>query len=262
MDYPDMKEKTVEQLARVGLVAKGVVYVLLGALAFTAAAGLGSATANQASQSNALVELKQRTGGTLLLAVLLAGLLCYCVWRFVQSFSGNDKKTTKRVRYFLSGLAYSSLAYSALRLLLHNKRGGDQQQQLTASFLSKPFGEVLVFAVALIVAGIGIYQVYYGLSEKYRKHVQGLTQRENTAQLLLASGKVGYPARGIVWLIVSYLLLKAALQHDASEAGNTGKAFQFVKESPLGSYFLGAIGLGLVTYGIFNFIRAKYERLP
>jgi hypothetical protein len=256
-----MKKIVIERLARFGMIAKGVVYILLGALAFMAAFGLGGASATEANQSNAFLELKQKAGGTLLLAVLVAGLLCYCAWRFIQSFSGDNKKNVKRVRYFFSGLAYTSLAYSALRLLLHNKKGSDQQQQLTASFLSKPLGEVIVIAVAIILAVIGIYQVYYGLSEKYRKHVQELNQREKIAQLLLASGKVGYLARGVVWLIISYLLFKATLQHDASQAGNTGKAFQFIEQSPLGSNFLGAIGLGLVTYGFFNFIRAKYEDL-
>jgi hypothetical protein len=256
-----MKKKVVERLARFGLIAKGVVYVLLGALAFMAAFGLGGASVNEANQSNAFVELKQKTGGTFLLAALVIGLFCYCVWRFIQSFSDENEKPGKRVLYFFSGLAYTSLAYSALRLLLYNEKGGDQQQQLTASFLSKPLGEVIIIAGAIILLAIGIYQIYYGLSEKYRKHVQELNPIGKTGQLLLASGKVGYVARGVVWLIISYLLFKAALQHDASQAGNTGKALQFIEGSPLGSYFLGAIGLGLLTYGLFNFIRAKYEDL-
>lgn len=256
-----MDKKVIERLARLGLIAKGVVYILLGALAFMAAFGLGGASVNEANQSNVFLELKQKSGGTFLLAALVAGLFCYCAWRFIQSFSGENTKPVKRVRYFISGLAYTSLAYSALRLLLYNEKGGDQQQQLTASFLSKPLGEVMIIAVAIILAVIGIYQVYYGLSEKYRKHVQEMNQSGKTAQLLLASGKVGYVARGVVWLIISYLLFQAALQQDASQAGNTGKAFQFLEASPLGSYLLGAIGLGLVTYGFFNFIRAKYEHL-
>jgi hypothetical protein len=254
-----MKKILIERLARFGLIAKGVVYILLGTLAFMAAFGLAGASAKEANQSNAFLELKEKDGGTLLLAALVVGLLCYCAWRFIQSFSGENKKPVKRVRYFLSGLAYTSLAYSAFQLLFYNKKGSDQQQQLTASFLSMPLGEAIVIAVAMILSVIGIYQIYYGLSEKYKKHARELNQREKISQLLLASGKVGYLARGVVWLIISYLLFTAALQHDASRAGNTGAALQFVEKSPLGSYFLGAIGLGLATYGFFNFIRAKYE---
>jgi hypothetical protein len=258
-----MKQKAIEGLARFGLIAKGVVYILMGGLAFVAALRLGETSARDANQSAAFLQLKHQHGGSLILGILVAGLICYCAWRYIQAFSKSSAniKLVKRARYFFSGIAYSSLAYSAIRLLLHHQKGGDQQQQMAASFLAKPFGVIAVVSAAVIIASIGFYQVYYGMSGKYKKHVQQLNKQKKFSQLLLWSGKAGYIARAVVWLIVSYLLFKAALHSNASEAGNTGKAFQFVENGPMGSYFSAAIGLGLLTYGLFNFIRAKYEDL-
>jgi hypothetical protein len=66
-------------------------------------------------------------------------------------------------------------------------------------------------------------------------------------------------ARGLVWLIIAFLLLKAALHADSAEAGDSGKAFLFIENTHYGSYLLGMIGIGLIAYGVFNFIRARYE---
>ncbi len=46
---------------------------------------------------------------------------------------------------------------------------------------------------------------------------------------------------------------------NSAEAGDTSNAFQFLAEASYGTILLAAVGLGMVCYGIFNFIRARYE---
>jgi plastocyanin domain-containing protein len=75
----------------------------------------------------------------------------------------------------------------------------------------------------------------------------------------LYSGKIGYVARGIVWLVIAFLMLKAAWHANATQAGGSVEAFQFIEQSRYGSYLLGIVGLGLIAYGFFNFVRARYE---
>jgi uncharacterized membrane protein YidH (DUF202 family) len=260
MDVIQSKNKTVDNLARIGLSAKGIVYLALGALAFMAALEWAGHNEKEASRTGVFQWLKDM-GGSWLLILIVAGLACYCIWRFVQAFSnsGRNNKPAKRVRYFFSGLAYTSVAFTAAQLALgNNNSGGGGNEHWMAEVLSKPAGEILAWIIALLFAGIGIYQLYYSLSGKYKKHVEGLNLHDNKSKALLQTGKIGYIARGIVWLIISFLLGRAAMHSNASEAGDSSKAFQLV-EGTFGSYILAAIGLGLIAYGIFSLVRAKYE---
>jgi hypothetical protein len=183
----------------------------------------------------------------------------------VQAFLpayGHEHNKGKRVLYFLSGLAYASVTFAAVKMALWQQGGGDgsSQQDLAAMLLARKGGQWLTGIAALILLGTGLYQLYYGWSEKYRSHITEHQVGTAHASLLLNSGKAGYIARGAVWIIIAYLLFRAALSARASEAGNTSDAFRFLKESPLGSFLLGAVGLGFIAYGIFNFLRARYER--
>jgi len=254
----------VKRIAQAGYIAKGIVYVLLGILGFLAAFELSGKSDSEATQTGAMRFMKELPAGTFLLLLLAIGLLCYSTWRGIQTFynpNGEEKKWTKRLRYLFSGLAYLALAYTALRAVFENaSSNGDQNQKLAGELMNQPLGQVLVGLAGLIFAAVGIYQIYYGFSEKYKKHVQDLSLQSQHASLLLRSGKIGYISRGLVWLVIAILFIRAALHSSASEAGNTGKAFQFVENTPYGSYLLGALGLGLIAYGIFNFIRARFER--
>ena len=259
-----MTSDFTKHVAQAGLAAKGSVYVLLGLLAFMAAFELGGKENNDATQTGALEFLKGLPAGFALLLAIAIGILCYSVWRGIQTFrpDGGKTKLTKRLRYFLSGSTYLAFALTAFRLVLGQQAGGgNRNQSIARELLDKPFGQILVGLAALVLAAVGGWQIYYGFSEKYRKHVQGLSLHSNHAALLLRSGKVGYISRGIVWLVIAFLFVRAAYFAAASQAGDTADAFGFIESSPLGSPLLGLLGLGLVAYGIFNFIRARYESL-
>jgi hypothetical protein len=255
----------IKVIARAGLIAKGVVYSVLGTLAFMAAFEIGGLSDKEADKQGVFEAVKAE-GGEPLLAVLVLGLFCYSIWRIVQAFANTDKNSNqrkslkRRLRYFFSGIAYGSVGVFAARMLINDKNNsrGSSNRQL-AEILDKPWGQWAVGVSALIIAGIGTYQIYYGLFEKYRKHVSKLNLQSNGSGVLLRFGKIGYVARGLVWMILGWLLLKAAIHVNSKEAGNTGKAFQFLENTPYGSYWLGALGLGLLCYGIFNFIRSRYE---
>jgi hypothetical protein len=257
----NISNTTMERLARTGLVTKGVVYLAIGVLAFMAAFKLGGKKENEADRTGAL-ELFEKTGGIWLLGLIAAGLICYALWRIIQGISGRgNADLKKRLRYLFSGLGYASIAITAIRIILKQRQDdGDRNQQYAAELLSKPMGEWLVAIGALIFAVIGGYQIYYALSKKYKKHVDNLNLHSNTASVLLRMGKVGYLARGIVWLILAYLLTRAAIYKNSYEAGGTGKAFEFIYDGYMGNYLLAAIGLGVAAYGIFAFTRARYER--
>lgn len=252
----------IASIARIGLVSKGIVYLALGAMAFMSAFELAGYKESDTTKTG-VFKWMQNTGGSILLWLVVAGLACYCGWRLVQAFSksGEERKWTKRLRYFGSALAYLSIAITAASLALHQSNNGDEGNEHWVSvLLSKPFGRWLVGIAAAVFAAIGCYQFYYGFSGKYKKHLEGMNLHAASSRMLLRMGKVGYMARGLVWLLLAFLLGRAAFFHNASEAGDTSKAFQLVEHARFGSYILGAICLGLIAYGVFNFVRARYEK--
>lgn len=253
-------------IAQAGLIAKGIVYCLLGLLAFMAAFNINGQSVKKADTAGVLDLVYKQTGGQVMLGIIALGLFSYALWRAIQAFGDSEHKGSdtkglaSRARYLFSGLVYASLAIYAVNILLSNSSSssGDDKQDMARELMSKPFGQWLVGLAAAILLVVGIYQIYYGLSEKYRKHVNRVSRSSNK-NLLLMAGKVGYIARGIVWLLIAWLFANAAIHSNSSEAGDTSKAFSFLEHVSYGSYLLGAVGLGLICYGTFNFIRAKYE---
>jgi hypothetical protein len=228
---------------------------------------IGGRSGDDASKKG-VFNLIEGVGGKLLLGILALGLFCYAAWRFIEAFrqgrqaKAATKKGSKVIRYLFSGIVYFSLALYAVKRLFGNgdKGGGDNTQSTVSELMNKPFGDWLVGLLGLAVALTGIYQVYYGLSGKYRKHVQDLSLQSTASRNLLRAGTIGYVARGIVWLMLAWLLFRAAFQSDSGKAGDTGKAFHFLEAASFGSYLAGALGIGLICYGFFNFIRARFER--
>jgi len=257
--------RNMKPIARAGLSAKGIVYLLLGALSFMAAFGISGKSSQNTSKSGVFDFIYDQPAGAVLLWIVIAGLICYVVWRMIQAFSDSEKKgdDTKglavRGRYLFSGLVYASVAYSAFKMAVyHKKDSGSRSQDAAQEMLSQPMGQWLVGFAAVILLAVGVYQIYYGLSEKYRKHVNKHVPAA-AKQYLLTAGKLGYIARGVVWLLFSYLFIQAALSSNSNEAGDTSKAFGMLSHSDYGPYFLALIGIGLMLYGLFNFIRARYE---
>ncbi|WP_373512355.1 DUF1206 domain-containing protein [Persicitalea sp.] len=259
------RDQWIEIAARTGLTAKGIVYSLVGILTFMAAFEMGTGD-DKGGKSQALEWIEEQPFGQVLLGLIAIGLLCYSVWRLVEAFldtedKGSDAKgLVVRSRYVFSGLMYAASTFYAAKLLFGSGSddGSDTRETVAQKLLQQPYGQWLVGAVALGVMAVGVYQAYYSLSGKHRKKIQKTKLDNKVKETLLASGKVGYIARGIVWLLIGYLFLRAALQSDSSEAGGSDSAFSFLEQA-WGSWVLAIVALGLVCYGIFSFVRARYQ---
>lgn len=257
--------KHISPLAQAGLIAKCFVYCLLGVLVIMAGFRVNGQAPSETDKEGVFDFVGKQVGGQIILGAIAVGLICYCTWRFIQAFADTENKgkdaegIVQRGRYIFSGLVYAALTvFLVRRLLFHTGGGGNSKQNLTQAILEKPLGQWIVGIVALGIASVGIYQIYYGLSEKYKNHVQkSVTIKQQ--KLLLSSGKIGYVARGLVWMILGWIFLKAAYQSNSSKAGGSAEAFQFLSQVAYGSFLLAGLGVGLISYGIFNFVRARYE---
>ncbi len=257
----------VERLARLGYLAKGIVYAIVGVLAVQAAFGAGGQTTDT---KGALGAIAAQPFGKFLLALLTVGLIGYVVWRFVQAVQdpehkGDDAKGwATRLGYAVSGLIYASLAFTAIGLIRGSGGGGggNSEQDWTARLLAQPFGQWLVGLVGAFVIGLGFYQLYQAYKAKFRKQMklQEMSPTEETWATRI--GRFGLGARGVVFCIIGFFLLQAARQSDASQVRGLDGALQSLAQQPYGPWLLGIVALGLIAYGIHMAVQARYIRIP
>jgi hypothetical protein len=257
----------VERLARLGYLAKGIVYAIVGVLAVQAAFGAGGQTTDT---KGALSAIAAQPFGKFLLALLTVGLIGYVVWRFVQAVQdpehkGDDAKGwATRLGYAVSGLIYASLAFTAIGLIRGSGGGGggNSEQDWTARLLAQPFGQWLVGLVGAFVIGLGFYQLYQAYKAKFRKQMklQEMSPTEETWATRI--GRFGLGARGVVFCIIGFFLLQAARQSDASEVRGLDGVLQSLAQQPYGPWLLGIVALGLLAYGIHMAVQARYIRIP
>ena len=104
-----------EWLARAGLVARGVIYAIVGVLAIELALGGGGKTTDQ---QGALAEIARQPFGKLLLVAMAIGLAGYAIWRLVRAAIGHGPGSTDdtktRIGGFVSGIAYLVLCGTAV----------------------------------------------------------------------------------------------------------------------------------------------------
>jgi hypothetical protein len=80
------------------------------------------------------------------------------------------------------------------------------------------------------------------------------------ADFFRRAGIAGYVARGVVLLIIGYFFLRAALHHNANEAIGTKEAFSFLQHT-FGTFLMGGVAAGLVGYGVFMFVKGRYQKI-
>ncbi len=256
----------VEGLARFGYVAKGVVYVVVGGLAALAALHVGRG--GTTGKAGALQMILGQPYGKVMLAIVAAGLTGFVLWRFTQAFLDADRKGADakglaiRAFYVGSGLVYASLAYAAARLVLGSGGGGDDSYgDWTAKLMGQPFGRWLVALAGLAVIGVGAYQGYRAWTAKFRKRLKSGEMSRDEDVWLTRMGRVGFVARGIVFGTIGAFFVQAAIRHNPARARGMEGALDALQGQPYGRYVMGAVAVGLVMYGLFQFVYARYRRI-
>ena len=257
----------VVPVMRAGYSARGVVYVIVGFLALSAAWSGGDAEGTK----GALASLTDKSWGTALLWVIAVGLFCYAAWRLIDAWLDLDrhgaeaKGVVARTGLVVSGVIHAALGIYTILLVTGaggggggGSGGGGTQQQGTAWLLSQPFGRWIVIAIGLVVIGAGVFYGYKGIAEKYKEHLRSTP----TVERLDPACKFGLVAHGIVIAIIGAFLVWAGWTSDASETGGIGQAFETVRQATFGRVLLGLLALGMIGFAIENFIEAAYRIVP
>lgn len=253
-------------MARLGYAARGVVYVVLGAIALLAAADL---TPRAKGARGVLETWASWPLGLVLIGGVGCGLAGFAVWRFVQAIFDADRhgRSAKgwfvRIGQAISGVVYGGLALSAFELLDAFEDVGeadeqDETRRTASAILEAPHGDTLLIAAGLVVLSFGIGNVVQGLAQDFGKR---LACDEPLCHRLTPLARFGYAARGVATMPTGVFLVLAGLEARAGDARSWGQALQTLEQQPLGSWVLGAIAAGLIAFGLFGFVEARYRRI-
>jgi hypothetical protein len=257
----------IERLARFGYAAKGVVYCLVGLLALLSALGRGGDTTGS---RGALQSLLEQPFGQILVAILAVGLAGYSLWCFIQAIEdpeqdGSDAKgIAKRMYSFSKGVIYFSLVIAAIGMAIGARRSSGDESRLdewTAKLMSLPYGPWIVGILGVSVIGYGVRQLYRAWKAKLDDQLNLFSLGAGSHAWALRVSRFGIGARGAIFVLIGIFLVLAAYHSAPSEARGVGESLAALRDRPYGPWLLGIVALGLISYGIYEFIRARYRRI-
>jgi hypothetical protein len=248
-------------LGRIGLVAYGVVYLLVAWLAIQVAIGDGG----KADKNGALQTVAANPAGEFLLWVIAIGLGAFVVWRVADAIWGyqyaGEHRTRKRLASAGEALLFGYIAYSAGRMATSGTAPSDaDQSSLVAKLLAEPHGKPLVALAGLAVIVIAAFVVRRGVRKGFLEDLDLSTASPAARRTVTRLGQVGYVAVGIVYGIAGILVIIAALRSDPNKATGLDTALKTLAAQPYGDLLLIIVAAGLAAYGVYSLFDARYRR--
>jgi hypothetical protein len=258
-------------MARVGYVTKGLVFLLVGGLAITAAAGLGGMATDA---SGALATVARGPAGRATLGLVAVGLIAHACFRAGLAFVGEPYvkrgrvwRVVRRITNAFATLIYVGLATSAGALALglgrHVQLDKDAEtRHFSARILTAPFGRPLLIGVALgilIGAVVQLVRAFGPNHVREQLRVEEMTRWQQ--RMVMAAARIAFAARGIMLGAGGYFIARAALDRTPREARGPAGALHSVWELPLGSLWLAAVAAGLIAFGAYGLFQARWRRL-
>lgn len=252
----------IDKIQTLGLVAKGLVYSIIGALTALVALDMGGEVAGR---SDVIQFLQNQPFGTFILFFLSVGILAYALWRLYTAIADPKQKGSdfsglvKRFGYLCSASIYLLFSISIFMSAWGATQSGNTREYYLSHLMEKPYGPPIFALAGLILIGVGIYQMYRGYSGKFLEDLNpGHGAR---ASKIKTAGKYGYIARGVVFGLLGYFVFQAGITQNASMVRGIEGAFTFLEQQSYGTYLMGVLALGLLVYGLFTLYASKGSRV-
>jgi len=238
-------------LTRLGFAARGLLYLIIAYLVIT--------TGRTEDPAGALGYLGQGGGKTLLYLVIL-GLVAYGLWRLsdaifdIERHGTGNKAVVQRIGAAASAIIHFFLAWQAIKLVRgasHTANNGAAESATTV--LQMPGGGMMLIAGGLILLATGGYQLVKAAKGSYLEHLEPHIAAQPWAKW---TGRLGYAARGVVFLITGAFLANAGFGEKANEAGGMAEALSWL-DYPWDM----VVAFGLLSFGLFSLIEARYRVL-
>jgi hypothetical protein len=250
-------------LARAGLAARGVMYVLIGIIAIEIAV---NGSQQQADRTGAVRLVADTPLGSFLLWVLVIGFAGMTLWRLSEAVWGtNDadgRKPAKRLANLARAVFYAVVTFGILKYALgigQPSSSDTQSQDLTATALRHPGGQVVVAIAGILVIGAGLYVMYRAFKLKFLKRLRMRGASARTRTVVTRLGQIGGIARGLVFGTIGVFLIAAAADANPGQAKGIDSALRALAHTPLGPWLLVVIALGLVTFGVYSWCEARWR---
>jgi hypothetical protein len=251
-----------EGLARAGLVARGVVYAIVGVLAVKLALGSGGETENQ---QGALEEIAAGPFGKTLLVLMAVGLGGYALWRLLRAALGHGPEqsddTKDRVAGLASGVAYAFLCFTAVKILSGASTGSGSPKEATGGVLDWTGGPILVGIAGVVLIVVAADQARKGVMRTFLKKSKTGQMGPQVRQAFTALGVFGHLARAVVFALMGYGLVKAAVSYDADEAIGLDGALAQLSNASYGPWLLGLVAVGLIGFAAYSVADARYRKV-
>jgi hypothetical protein len=256
------RTREFEWFARAGLAARGVVYIVIGVLAIKLALGDGGKATDQ---QGALQTIAKQPFGTALLIVVAVGLAGYASWRLLRAAIGHGPEGAddikQRIDGVFSGIGYAGLCVFAIKILAGSGGGGSNPDKTTGGVLDWPAGPWLVGIAGVIIVGVGLEQGYKGIARKFLEHSKTGEMSESVRKAFTALGVFGHLARMVVFALIGYFLIRAAVDYDADKAVGLDGALAKLAHASYGPILLGIVAAGLVGFGAYSIADARYRKV-
>lgn len=249
-------------LARAGLTARGVIYILLGWVAILVALGK---TSRPADQQGALQLLAGKSYGIISLWLLVIGFAAYALWRLSEAafgVTGEGRKAGPRLKSLGRALVYAAFAYLTIKVIT-GKEGSEaaQQEDVTATIMRHAGGRWLVGIVGVLIVIGGLVLVAEGLRRKFMKDMQTARLSQRARRIVEWLGVIGTVARGLVFALAGILVVDAAVTYDPAKAGGIDKALLTLRDQPFGEFLLLLAAAGLLVFGVYGLCEARWRRV-
>jgi Domain of Unknown Function (DUF1206) len=243
---------------RIGYVARGVVFLIVGAFALLAASGLGT---HPQGARDALEFLFQKPFGGYFLCLLATGLACFAGWRFMQAvfdierFGNSLYGLVRRAVLTGSGVFYVALAAASARITFAERRMDEEQsaREWTAWVMAQPLGRTIIALIGVGFAAVAIGLVVKAVRAPYRHRHQAVSTKRIWADVL---GSFGTLTRAVVFVLIGCFLTIAAYDSNSREAVSLAGVLRAMQEQAHGGVLLAIAALGLLAFGLFEILEA------
>ena len=195
------------------------------------------------------------------------GLAAYSGWRLAQAILDRDdegegaKGLAKRAGSFGRAVWYGTLCGLTVAKIAGAGETGSNEKETTGGVLAMPLGRYIVLAVGLAFVAGALFNVYRAVTCKFEKKLKKGEMNQVEEAGATTFGILGHLARGVVFGLVGWFLVKAAWQFDPKEAVGLDGALMEVSQQAYGALLLGSVAAGLMAYGVWCLIQAKYRKI-